>query len=78
MPTNLPRPRVKEKRSIFSIVLNTFMVGSALILTFVVLMQEERYAMGQPGASIAGTIEQLTQQVAVDTTGESQASLPPD
>lgn len=77
MPTNLPRPRVKEKRSIFSIVLNAFMVGSALILTFMVLMQEERYAMGQPGY-LAGTIGQLTQQVAVDTTGESQASMPPD
>jgi hypothetical protein len=76
LPTDLPRPRVKEKRSLFSAMLNTFMVGSALILTFMVLMQEERYAMGQPGY-FAGTIEQLTQQAAVDTTGESQA-LPPD
>ena len=77
MPTNLPRPRVKEKRSAFSVVLNAFMVGSAMILTFLVLMQEERYAMGQPGY-LAGTIEQLTRQAAVDTTGESQAVPPPD
>lgn len=77
MPTNLPRPRVKEKSSVFSVVLNTFMVGSALILTFMVVMQEERYVNGQEGY-LAGTIEQLTQQAAADTTDPSQTILPPD
>ncbi len=78
MPTNLPRPTVKAKRSIFSLALNTFMVGSALILTFIVLMQEERYAMGETGTSIAGTIEQLTQQADIDNISQSPALLPPD
>jgi hypothetical protein len=72
LPTNLPRPPVKPKRSIFSIVLNAFMLGSALILTGMVLIQEERYAMGQPGY-FAGTLEQMTQQTPADMTGESQA-----
>jgi hypothetical protein len=75
LPTDLPRPRVIPKRSIFSVVLNTFMVGSALILTFMVLMQEERYAMGQPGY-LAGGLEQVTQQTLVDMTGETQV-VPP-
>jgi hypothetical protein len=75
LPTNLPRPPVKPKRSIFSVILNTFMLGSALILTFMVLMQEERYAMGQPGY-FAGTLEQMTQQSPADMTGETQA-VPP-
>lgn len=51
------------------------MLGSALILAFMVLMQEERYAMGQPGY-FAGTLEQTTQQIPADMTGETQA-LPP-
>ncbi len=75
MPTNLPRPRAKAKRSIFSIFLNAFMLGSALILTAAVLLQEERYAMGQPGY-LAGAFEQMTQHIPADMTGESQV-LPP-
>ena len=65
MPTNLPRPQVIPKRSVFSVVLNTFMLGSALILTFMVLIQEQRFAMGQPGY-FADTIAQLTQQSPTD------------
>jgi hypothetical protein len=72
----LPRPIVKPRRSIFSVVLNAFMLGSVLILTFMVLIQEERYAMGQPGY-FAGTLEQLTQQTDADVTGGIQP-LPPD
>jgi len=77
LPTALPRPtrRVEKRRSLFGIVLNTFMVVSALLLTVMVLVQEQRYAMGQPGP-LAGTLANLTQQVAVDTTGESQV-IPP-
>ncbi|MEI9805652.1 MAG: hypothetical protein WDN48_16135 [Pseudolabrys sp.] len=77
MPTNLPRPRVIPKRSIFSVVLNTFMVGSILILTFMVLMQEERYAMGQPGYTIPDLV-QVSLQTPPDMTGETQAVLRPD
>ena len=76
MPTALPRPpRVKPKPTLFGVVLNTFMVLSALILTFVVLVREQGYANGQPGI-LADTIAQMTQQVPVDTTGESQV-IPP-
>lgn len=75
MPTGLPRPPVKPKRTLFGVVLNTFMVLSALILTFIVLDREQRYALGQAGP-FAGAFTQMTQQVPVDTTGESQV-IPP-
>ena len=39
MPTNLPRPRVRQKRSVFSVAFNGFLVGSALFLTFMVVVQ---------------------------------------
>jgi hypothetical protein len=76
LPTNLPRPRVKAKKSVFTVVFNGFMLGSALILTFMVLLQEERYAMGQRG-HFANTLEQLAQQTPADMTGDTQV-LPPD
>lgn len=68
MPTNLPRPRVRQKRSVFSVAFNSFLVGSALFLTFMVVVQEERYAMGRPGI-LAGALTQLTQQGVADETG---------
>ena len=74
MPTNLPRPRAKAKLSVFTVVLNAFMLGSALILTAAVVLQEERYATGRPDAS--GTIGALKQPVAIDMTSETMA-LPP-
>jgi hypothetical protein len=76
LPTNLPRPRVKAKKSVFTVVLNGFMLGSALILAFMVLLQEERYAMGQRGY-FADTLEQISQQNPADTIGEIRV-LPPD
>ena len=76
MPTNLPRPRVKAKTSVFTVLLNGFMLGSALILTFIVLLQEERYAMGQKGY-FADTLAQLAQESPADITGETRM-LPPD
>jgi hypothetical protein len=76
LPTNLPRPRVKAKKSVFTVVLNGFMLGSALILTFIVLLQEERYAMGQRGY-FADSLAQLTQESPADMTGETQV-LPSD
>ena len=76
MPTALPRPpRVKPKATLFGVVLNTFMVLSALILTFVVLVREQGYAMGEPGM-FADAIVQMTQQVPVDTTDDSPV-IPP-
>ena len=60
MPTNLPSAQVIPKRSVFSVILNTFMLGSALALTFMVLVQEQRFAMGQPGY-FADMIAKLTQ-----------------
>ena len=52
MPTVLPTPRVApaKKRSllriVFDLVFNTAFVVGALVLTFVVLVREERYARG--------------------------------
>jgi hypothetical protein len=77
LPTALPPPtrRVEKKRSLFTTVLNTFMVVSALLLTFMVLVREQGYANGQPGY-FAGTFTNWTQQAAVDTTGERRF-IPP-
>ncbi len=69
MPTNLPRPQAIPKRSVFTVVLNTLMLGSALILTFMVLLQEQRFAMGQPGY-FADTIAQLTQPADSERDGK--------
>ena len=51
------------------------MLVSALILTFVVLVQEERYAMGQPGP-FAEQIIQLTQQFSADSADEPTLTPP--
>jgi hypothetical protein len=75
MPTALPRPRVKQKRSLFGVVLNAGMLVSALILTFVVLVREQGYAMGEPGM-FADAIVQMTQQSSPNTSGESPV-IPP-
>jgi uncharacterized membrane protein YdcZ (DUF606 family) len=74
LPTNLPRPRVRQKRSVFSVAFNSFLVGSALFLTFMVVVQEERYAMGRPGI-LAGALTQLTLQ---GVAGETGAPAPAD
>ena len=68
MPTNLPRPRAQQKRSVFSVAFNGFLVGSALFLTFMVVKQEERYAMGQPGI-LAGALAQFTQEAVAAESG---------
>jgi hypothetical protein len=75
MPTALPRPRVKQKRSLFGVVLNAGMLVSALILTFVVLVREQGYAMGEPGM-FADAIIQMTQQSSPNTSGESLVTPP--
>jgi hypothetical protein len=76
LPTALPRPpRVEQKRSRFSIVFNAFMVLSALILTFIVLVREQGYANGQPGI-FADTIVQMTQQIPPARSGDG-AVIPP-
>jgi hypothetical protein len=51
-----PRP-VKQKQTVASFLFNVFMVASALALTFVVLVTQERYAFGPRGDGGA-TIEQ--------------------
>jgi hypothetical protein len=75
MPTALPRPRVKQKRSLFGVVLNAGMLVSALILTFVVLVREQGYAMGEPGM-FADAIVQMTQQSSPNTSRESLVTPP--
>ena len=52
MPTELPPPRqnrtqpVTQKQRKISLMLNIFMVVSALALTYVVLVTEQRYGFG--------------------------------
>jgi hypothetical protein len=76
LPTALPRPRVKTKTktSAASVVFNTFLVVSAVALTFVVLQREEDYAFARP-ADPAPAVEVQTDPP--DMTGESMV-LPPD
>jgi len=51
------------------------MVMSALILAFIVLVREERYAMGEPGI-FADAIIQMTQQNAPVRSAD-RAVIPP-
>ncbi len=63
MPTQLPTPPRGDddkKRSLLGVVLKTLMVVSALALTFMVLLQEQRYVNGQPGP-LAGTFSTVMQ-----------------
>ena len=72
-----PQPRAAKKSSVFDVLFNGFLVVSALALAGVVLVQEQRFAMGQPGP-FADTAVQLMQAPSPDTTGESQVILPND
>ena len=69
MPTDLPRSKRKvprppqataQKPTVFNRLLNTFMVGSVLVLFALVLLQEKRYADGEPG-SVADAFLQRAQ-----------------
>ena len=76
MPTNLPhRPRADVKRSprrvVFDILFNGAMLVSALILTFIVLVREQRYAYGQQEIA-----NQTMQQRMLDGSGEYRI-IPP-
>ena len=63
MPTILPNRRratakpVKQKQTVASLLFNAFMICSALALTIVVLVTEERAAFG-PQKDAAVTMEQ--------------------
>lgn len=75
MPTALPRSRrVEAKQSAASIIFNTFLVVSALLLAFLVVVREESYAFPQPETAIG---EQVPRATPIDMTGGSMA-LPPD
>ena len=70
MPTTLPhRRRTDEKpslaRIVFDFLFNTVLVVSALILTFIVLVREEQYAIGQL-ESPSQAIEQAARQSPLD------------
>ena len=76
MPTTLPhRPRASVKRSprrvVFDILFNGAMLVSALILTFIVLVREQRYAYGQQEIA-----NQTMQQRMLDGAGEYRI-IPP-
>lgn len=76
MPTTLPhRPRADVKRSprrvVFDILFNGAMLVSALALTFVVLVREQRYAYGQQEAA-----NQTTQQRMMDGSDKIRITPP--
>jgi hypothetical protein len=78
LPTTLPhRPRADVKRSprrvVFDILFNGAMLVSALALTFVVLMREQRYAYGQQEIA-----DQTMQQRMLDGAGETRVTPPLD
>ena len=77
MPTDLPqRPRsaVAKRpigRLIFDVVFNGAMLISALVLTFMVMVREEQYAMGQQQLA-----NQVLQQRLLETTDGTGLLLP--
>ena len=76
MPTTLPhRPRADVKRSprrvVFDILFNGALLLSALALTFIVLVREERYAYGQQEIA-----NQTAQQSVADDSGEIRITPP--
>jgi hypothetical protein len=79
VPTDLPqRPRsAVAKRStgrlIFDVVFNGAMLISALILTFVVLVREEQYAIGQQQLA-----DQVMHQRMLEANDEGRLTLPSD
>lgn len=85
MPTDLPGSKLRIQRrtqavaaskpTLFSKLLNTFMIGTVLFLFGVVLLQEKRYADGEPG-SVADAFIQKAQAALWDTStqGDTEAS----
>ncbi len=79
LPTILPpRRRVKnaesKEQSVASILFNTFLVVSALLLTFVVLVREEEYALARPDDPAPAAAE--TPQAA-PSISEQMLQIPP-
>lgn len=76
MPTTLPhRPRTDVKRSprrvVFDILFNGALLLSALALTFIVLVREERYAYGKQEIG-----NQTAQRSVADESGEIRITPP--
>ncbi len=71
MPTDLPRPRRVESKtkSVVTVLFNTFMVVSALLLTFVVLVREEQYVLAQPEVLSAVEMSMGTASASESPTG---------
>jgi hypothetical protein len=79
LPTVLPQARRVAKkrtltRTVCEFLFNAAMVVSALILTFMVLVREERY----PSEAQVQAIEQMTPQNAMDGTGDAGVIPPSD
>jgi hypothetical protein len=76
VPTTLPhRPRADVKRTprrvAFDILFNGAMLVSALVLTYIVLVREEQYALGQQEIAT-----RVMQQRMTATSGDEQV-IPP-
>jgi hypothetical protein len=84
VPTDLPGSKRKgprrtqaataQKPSVFSRLLNTFMVGTVLFLFAIVLLQEKRYADGEPG-TVADAFMQKAQAAPGDSGAEGDPAL---
>ena len=84
MPTDLPRGKRKSPQSrqaalaakptFFGTLLNSFMIGSVLVLFALVLLQEKRYADGEPG-TVADAFLQKAQAAMIDGAPADQSGL---
>lgn len=86
MPTNLPRSKrhvhkqktaTPPKPTLARMLANTFMVGSVLLLFGLVLLQEKRYADGEPG-SVADAFIAKAQAALADDGAPSDTEAPPN
>ena len=84
MPTDLPRSKRRvprppqavaaQKPTAFSRLLNTFMVGTVLVLFALVLLQEKRYADGEPGSVADAFLQKAQTAIAGDERDRTMAN----
>lgn len=85
MPTDLPSPKRKTPRpaqaaskpkpTLFGRLLNTFMVGSVLVLFALVLLQEFRYVHGESGTVTDAFTQKAQAAIADSVAAESGDSV---
>ncbi len=81
MPTDLPRSKRSNlhpvrgaeapKQSLFAKLLNTFMIGSAIVLFALVVLQEKHYIDGNPGSVADGILHMAQAALGAQDDGAS-------